>query len=140
MENKYFMHIGYAIQWLLIGLAGMLHWLSLVFSRAEHKEYERKENSNWLVNSILVNYPNVPLALAYGSWLLPVLGCLKVDQKYNGELMPCRAWQCRNSCLMHRCRVGSGGIVVVSDQCDDLCQQQVYRASAALYYLWPKQC
>ena len=46
IENKYYMHIGYAIQWLLIGLAGIISFI--VFSRKEYKENERKEKE--LVN------------------------------------------------------------------------------------------
>lgn len=38
MKNKYYMHLGYAIQWLLIGLAGILSFI--VFSRKEYKENE----------------------------------------------------------------------------------------------------
>ena len=41
MENKVYMHIGYAIQWLLIGLAGIICFI--VVSRKEYKENERKE-------------------------------------------------------------------------------------------------
>lgn len=41
MENKYYMHVGYAIQWLLIGLAGIICFI--VISRKEYKENERKE-------------------------------------------------------------------------------------------------
>ncbi len=41
IENKYFMHIGYAIQWLLIGLAAIAVFLYI--SRIEYKENERKE-------------------------------------------------------------------------------------------------
>jgi len=41
MENKYFMHIGYAIQWLLIAAACFIGFLYI--SRAEQKEYERKK-------------------------------------------------------------------------------------------------
>jgi len=46
MENKYYMHVGYAIQWLLIGLAGIISFI--VFSRKEYTENERKEKE--LVN------------------------------------------------------------------------------------------
>jgi cytochrome oxidase assembly protein ShyY1 len=38
MENKYYMHVGYAIQWLLIGLASIISFI--VFSRKEYKENE----------------------------------------------------------------------------------------------------
>ncbi len=38
MENKYYMHIGYAIQWLLIAAACLIGFL--YFSRAEYKQNE----------------------------------------------------------------------------------------------------
>ena len=38
IENKYYMHIGYAVQWLLIGLAGLICFI--VVSRSEYKENE----------------------------------------------------------------------------------------------------
>lgn len=41
MVNKYHMHVGYAIQWLLIGLTGIICFI--VVSRKEYKENERKE-------------------------------------------------------------------------------------------------
>lgn len=41
MENKFYMHIGYAIQWLLIGLVCLIGFLYV--SRYEQSENERKE-------------------------------------------------------------------------------------------------
>lgn len=38
MENKFYMHMGYAVQWLLIALAGLIGFLYV--SRYEQKEYE----------------------------------------------------------------------------------------------------
>jgi cytochrome oxidase assembly protein ShyY1 len=38
IENKYYMHIGYAIQWVLIGLAGLICFI--IVSRIEYKENE----------------------------------------------------------------------------------------------------
>jgi len=41
IENKYFMHVGYALQWILIGLAGLACFLYI--SRIEYKENEREK-------------------------------------------------------------------------------------------------
>jgi len=41
IENKFYMHIGYAVQWLLIGLAGLIAFI--YYSRTEYTENERKE-------------------------------------------------------------------------------------------------
>lgn len=41
LENKYYMHMGYAAQWALIALAGLICFLYI--SRSEYKEYERKQ-------------------------------------------------------------------------------------------------
>jgi len=38
IENKFYMHIGYAVQWLLIGLAGIICFI--YFSRTEYNENE----------------------------------------------------------------------------------------------------
>jgi hypothetical protein len=90
-----------------------------------------EKNSNWLVKSIWL-ITLVPLGLAY---LMAYTGFgLPDGTKNNGDLMP--AGMIVPSSLISEER--QWRLVVVSDKCDDLCQQQVHRLQQ-LYLSLPKE-
>lgn len=91
-----------------------------------------EKNSNWLVKSIWL-ITLVPLVvayiMAYTGWGLPD------GTKNNGELMPA-------GMIVPGSLIGEEErqwrLMVVSDKCNDLCQQQVYRLQQ-LYISMPKE-
>ena len=91
-----------------------------------------EKNSNWLVKSIFL-ITLIPLALAY---FMAYTGFgLPEGTKNNGELMPA-GLTVPSSLITDEDRIWR--LVVVSDKCDDLCQQQVYKLQQ-LYISMPKQ-
>ena len=81
-----------------------------------------EKKKNWLINSIWL-ITIVPLAIA---WCMAFTGTgLPGSTKNKGELMPSGLVVPQQ---LIDAQQSHWGIVVVSDQCNDLCQQQVYRA------------
>ena len=81
-----------------------------------------EKKKNWLINSIWL-ITIVPLAIA---WYMAFTGTgLPGSTKNKGELMPSGLVVPQQLIDAQQSHLG---IVVVSDQCNDLCQQQVYRA------------
>jgi len=81
-----------------------------------------EKNKSWLVNSIWL-ITIVPLAIA---WTMAYTGFgLPDSTKNKGELMPAGLTV---PTKIIQAQEGHWGLVVVSDTCDDTCQQQLYRA------------